>query len=84
MIYSDTSLEAETVLLEKLRNMTPEQKGHLIFSTLDMGRDLWLAGLRYRYPDANDEQIRLLYAKERLGEELFKKVYGNKSNELPK
>ncbi len=84
MIYSDTSLEVETVLLEKLRNMTPEQKGHLIFSTLDMGKDLWLAGLRYRYPDANDEQIRLLYAKERLGEELFKKVYGDKSNELPK
>jgi hypothetical protein len=84
MDYTDTSPEAEKVLLEILRNMTPQQKGHLIFSTLEMGRDLWFAGLRDRFPNATDEQISLLYAKERLGDELFKEVYGDKSNELPK
>lgn len=83
MDFTDTSSEAEKILLEMLRNMTPQQKGHLIFSTLEMGRDLWMAGLRYRFPEATDEQIRLLYAKERLGDELFKEVYGDKSNELP-
>lgn len=84
MNYTDTSPEAEKVLIEILRNMSPQQKGNLVFAALEMGRDIWIAGLRYRYPKATDEQIRLLYAKERLGEQLFKEVYGDKSNELPK
>jgi hypothetical protein len=84
MNITDTSPEAEKVLTDILRNMSSQQKGELIFSALQMGRDIWMAGLRDRYPNATDEQIRLLYAKERLGDQLFKEVYGDKSNELPK
>ena len=84
MNITDTSPEAEKVLIDILRNMSPQQKGDLIFGTLQMGRDIWMAGLRDRHPNATDEQIRLLYAKERLGDQLFGQVYGDKSNELPK
>jgi hypothetical protein len=83
MNITDTSPEAEKVLIEILRNMSPEQKGNLISDTLQMGRELAIAGLRYRYPQATDEQIRLLFAKERLGDQLFRQAYGDKANELP-
>ena len=81
MNKTDTSPESEKVLIDILRSMSPAKKGDLIFSALKMGRDLAIAGLRYRFPDATDEQIRLLYAKERLGDELFNQVYGDKSRE---
>jgi hypothetical protein len=84
MNITDTSPEAEKVLIDILRNMSPEQKGALISGMFQMGRDLAFAGLRDRHPNATDEQIRLLYAKERLGDQLFGQVYGDKSNELPK
>ncbi len=79
----DTNLEAEKVLIDILRNMPPARKGDLIFGILRMGRDIAIAGLRYRFPDATEEQIRLLLARQRLGSELFKEVYGEKTDELP-
>jgi hypothetical protein len=81
MNKTDTSPESEKVCIDILRSMSPAKKGDLIFSALKMGRDLAIAGLRYRFPDATDEQIHLLYAKERLGDELFNQVYGDKSRE---
>jgi|GEM_PF-2284348 len=34
------------------------------------------AGLRQRYPDASDEEIRMRAIRQRLGDELFEKAYG--------
>jgi hypothetical protein len=81
MNNTDTSPEAEQVLIELLRNMPSAKKGDLVFDVLKMGRELAIAGLQYRFPDATDEQIRLLYAKQQLGDKLFREVYGDKSRE---
>ena len=81
MNNTETSPEAEQVLIELLRNMPSAKKGDLVFDVLKMGRELAIAGLQYRFPDATDEQIRLLYAKQQLGDKLFREVYGDKSRE---
>ncbi len=81
MNNTDTSPEAEKVLIEILRNMSPAKKGDLVFDVLKMGRDIAIAGLRYRFPNSADEQIRLLYAEQHLGEKLFREVYGDRSSE---
>jgi hypothetical protein len=83
MSLADTSPESQKVLIDILRNMSSAQKGDLVFGALRMGRDIAFAGLRYRFPNATDEQIRLLYAKQNLGNQLFKEVYGDKSDDLP-
>ena len=79
----DTSLEAEEVLIGILRRMSPAEKMKRIFSLCRMGKDLAMAGLRYRYPHAGEKQIRLLWAKQHLGDELFKQVYGDMPDDLP-
>ncbi len=83
MNISDTNPESEKVLIDILRNMPPARKGDLVFGILQMGRDIEIAGLRYRFPNATEEQIRLLLAKQRLGNKLFKEIYGEKTSELP-
>ena len=81
MNKTDTSPEAEKVLIEILRKMPHAKKGDLVFDVLKMGRDIAIAGLCYRFPNAKDEQIHLLYAEQHLGEKLFRDVYGDRSRE---
>lgn len=61
---------------ELYRRMSPERKFRLIFETYEMGRQLAMAGLRMRHPDATEEQLRQLWAQQHLGRELYEKVYG--------
>jgi len=46
-----------------------------MFDCYEMGKVLAMAGLRLRYPDATEEQIWRLWAKQHLGEKLFNEVY---------
>jgi hypothetical protein len=39
-------------------------------------REMARAGLRQRFPQANEDEIRLREIRQRLGDELFQKVYG--------
>ena len=39
-----------------------------------------MGGLRLRHPDATDREIFLLEAQRRLGEPLFRKVYGDEAS----
>jgi hypothetical protein len=42
---------------------------------VDAGRAIAIAGLRLRYPGASTAELRQRMAKERLGEELYQRVY---------
>jgi hypothetical protein len=66
---SDTSPEAQRVLIECYRRMTPAQKVALIEDANRTNRLLHEAGFRARYPDATPEQIHLDWIRKTLGPE---------------
>jgi hypothetical protein len=75
-MHADTAPWAEKMIMERLRTMTPAQK-------LARATDLTLgamklaeAGLRSRYPNAGDEEIRRRMADLTLGPDLAKKWLG--------
>ncbi len=78
---SDTSPEARRVQYALYRRMSSARKFQLIFDTYEMGRQLALAGLRMRHPDANKEELWRLWAQQHLGRDLFEKVYGTSTQE---
>jgi hypothetical protein len=77
---SDTAPEARRVQYDLYRRMPPERKFQLIVHTYEMGRQLVLAGLRMRHPNATKEQLWRLWAQQHLGPELFEKVYGKSAH----
>lgn len=74
---ADTSPEAWEVQTELLRDMPPGEKMQLAFEWSEIIRQFAEAGLRQRYPGAGEREIFLRYARQSLGEELFRKVYGS-------
>ena len=54
----DTSTEAQRMQYELLRRLSPSQKLALAFELTDALRDLVLADLHHRFPDADDAEIR--------------------------
>jgi hypothetical protein len=76
MCPEDTSPEAWKIFLEAQRRLTPGQKIVRALQHSAFRRSLVLAGLRRRYPNASEREIFLRYARHKLGEELFQKVYG--------
>ena len=72
----DTSPEAWAVFLDIQRRMTPGEKVARVFELSARVKAMAEAGLRHRYPEASDEEIRLRAIRQRLGDELFKKAYG--------
>jgi hypothetical protein len=47
--------------LQTLRRMTPAQRLAKAMELSDLGKRLFLHGLRRRFPDADEDQIRSLY-----------------------
>jgi hypothetical protein len=80
---SDTSPEARRVLYDLYRRMSPARKFELICDTYEMGRQLALAGLRMRHPEASEEEIWHLWARQHLGDELYEEVYGKRNGFEP-
>ena len=78
---SDTPPEVLRVQYELYRRMSPARKFQLIFDTYEMGRQLAMAGLRMRHPNATGEELRRLWAQQHLGRELYQKVYGVSAGE---
>src|SRR5579872_4363619 len=74
---ADTSLEAWQVQTDLLRKMSPGEKMQLAFEWSEIVRQFAEAGLREKYPEAGEREIFLRYARQSLGEELFRKVYGS-------
>lgn len=72
----DTDPAAEAVQLEIYRRMSTGRKIQLVFEASAMSRELALAGLRSRHPDAGAAEIRRRFLGLALGEELAIRVYG--------
>lgn len=49
------------VYIECLRKMTPEQRLMKAFELTQFSRDLFIHGLRRRFPGLSDEELRKLY-----------------------
>jgi hypothetical protein len=73
---SDTSPEARRVLYDLYRRMPLGRKLELVLDMCDTGRLLAIAGLRMRHPNASEEELTRLWARQHLGRELFERVYG--------
>lgn len=73
---ADTTPEAWRVYLELQRRMSPEEKVQRVFEMSRLIRSAAESGLRQAYPDADDREIFLRAVRQRLGPELFNKVYG--------
>jgi len=49
------------IYLAALRRMTPEQRLEKTIELSEFGKDLFLHGLRQRFPDADEKQIMSIY-----------------------
>ena len=74
---ADTSPEAWEVLLEIQRRMTPADKIARAFEWSEVIRGMAEAGLREQYPEADEHEILLRYARMTLGDDLFRRAYGD-------
>ena len=73
---SDTGPAARSVQCELYRGMSEAEKLRLVFETYHAGQRLALTGLRMRHPEAGEEEVRRLWARQHLGADLFDAAYG--------
>lgn len=73
---SDTSPEAERVLIEGYRRMSPAEKLERVFSLNRALEKLQAARIRADYGDIPEREMRLRLASLRLGRETMVKVFG--------
>lgn len=72
----DTSEEAEAVQIRLLRAMPVWRRAEILNGVIRNGREMALASLRRRFPEASPEALRRRFANVMLGEELAAKIYG--------
>jgi hypothetical protein len=75
-LYSDTAPKVEALQIELWRQASLTRKMHMLAQLNASARTLALAGLRSRYPNATEMELRRRLADLVLGEELARKVYG--------
>ncbi len=56
--------ETARIYLQTLRKMTPEQRLQRAFDLSEFTRQLFLHGLRKRYPDLTPDELHQLYLKQ--------------------
>lgn len=54
----DTTVDAQRKHYELMRRLSPEQRLSMAFALTDAARQLVLADLRHRYPQADAEELR--------------------------
>jgi hypothetical protein len=79
-LYSDTHPKMEALQIQLWRQASPTRKMHMLAQLNASARTLALTGLRSRYPQASEGELRRRLADLLLGEELARKVYGEMSN----
>ena len=72
----DTSTDAQRVQFELLRRLSPAQKLALAFELTDTMRELILADLRHRFPQAGDVEIKRRFIARVLLREDVIRAYG--------
>lgn len=75
-LYSDTDPKVEALQIKMWRQASPTRKMHMLAQLNASVHILALAGLRSRYPNASETELRRRLADLLLGEELARKVYG--------
>ena len=80
VLYSDTHPKREALQIQLLRQATPTRKMEMLAQLNASARTLALMGLRSRYPQASEAELRRRLADLLLGEELARKVYGDINN----
>ena len=73
---SDTHPKARRVLIELMRQAPPWRKLALLGQMTVIVKQLALAGLRQRHPNASEAQLRRYLAEQWLGPELAARAYG--------
>ena len=79
-IYSDTHPKMEALQIQLWRQASPTRKMEMLAQLNTSARTLALMGLRSRYPQASEPELRRRLAGLLLGEELAIKVYGEISH----
>jgi len=80
VLSSDTHPKMEALQIQLWRQASPTRKMHMLAQLNTSVRIVALAGLRSRYPQASEAELRRRLAGLLLGEELARKVYGELSN----
>jgi hypothetical protein len=75
-LSSDTHPKMEALQIQFWRQASPTHKMNMLAQLIASARTLALAGLRSRYPQAEEAELRRRLADLLLGEELACKVYG--------
>lgn len=76
-MISDTSVEAEQMLIELLRQAPIWRKLEMMGQLNAMAKSLALNNLRRQYPEASENELRRRLADLLLGSELAATVYGS-------
>ena len=76
LLSSDTHPKMEALQIQFWREASPTRKMHMLAQLNASARTLALMGLRTRYPQANEAELRRRLAGLLVGEELASKVYG--------
>jgi hypothetical protein len=74
--YSDTNPKMEALQVQLLRTAPSWRKMEMLAGLNATARALALAGLRQRYPQAGEAELRRRLADLLLGPELAQKIYG--------
>jgi hypothetical protein len=80
---SDTTPEARRVQDDLCRRMPLGRRLELVFDMYDTAQQLALAGLRMQHPEATEEELWHLWARQHLGDELYEEVYRNRKGFVP-
>jgi len=75
-LSSDTHPKMEALQIQFWRQASPTRKMHMLAQLNASARTLALTGLRARYPQASEAELRRRLAGLLWGEELARKVYG--------
>ena len=76
VLYPDTHPKMEALQIQLLRQAGPARKMEMLAQLNASARTLALTGLRSRYPQAGETELRRRLAGLLLGEDLARKVYG--------
>ena len=76
VLYSDTHPKMESLQIQLWRQASPTRKMHMLAQLNASAHMLALAGLRSRYPQASETELRRRLADLLLGKELASTAYG--------
>ncbi|MBC8333510.1 MAG: hypothetical protein H8E28_16130 [Anaerolineae bacterium] len=75
-MLSDTHPQIEAMHLAMLRQVPPWRKADMLGQMYQTAKQLTQIGLRHRYPDASDSELRYRLAVIYHGPELAKRIWG--------